>query len=277
MLRKIDRLIVRVPSLPSAVSYYRDVLGLRLVRQDRKVANFRLADDSTELVLHTDPDLPAEAVYYLVDDVRDLYRRRAELKLAFAGPPAQVARGYRAQVKDPFGNVLLLLDRSTEPAGGGAGGGGAAAVEDARSAGAALFPGVEPFQRAKPDVLIGLYEKVGRTADDLPYTPHFESLYGGYAAHFGENKPTRQEVWRHLLNVRKRGNLPKLGEARSRPPQVAPESLLQLRQMLGQDIGKRDRLPYTERFDQLVDEFNRTQPRPLSPHLVWRLVATLAK
>ena len=47
--------------------------------------------------------------------------------------------------------------------------------------------------------------------------------------------------------------------------------------MLGDDIGKRDRLPYTAQFDRLVDEFNKTQARPLSPHLVWRLVATLAK
>ena len=47
--------------------------------------------------------------------------------------------------------------------------------------------------------------------------------------------------------------------------------------MLGEDIGKRDRLPYTDRFDKLVDEFNTTQQRPISPHLVWRLVATLAK
>ena len=42
-------------------------------------------------------------------------------------------------------------------------------------------------------------------------------------------------------------------------------------------MGKRDRLPYTKRFDTLVDSFNKTQARPLSPHLVWRLVATLAK
>ena len=47
--------------------------------------------------------------------------------------------------------------------------------------------------------------------------------------------------------------------------------------MLGADIGKRDRLPYTKRFDEIVDAFNRTQPRAISPHLVWRLVATLAK
>src|SRR6186713_1860392 len=107
MLRKVDRIVLRVPGLPAAVAYYRDVLGLKLVRQDARLASFRLADDSAELVLHTDPDLPG-------DDVRDLYKRRAELKLAFTAPPAQVARGYRATVRDPFGTVLLLLDRSTE-------------------------------------------------------------------------------------------------------------------------------------------------------------------
>src|SRR5436189_294524 len=82
-----------------AVAYYRDVLGLKLVRHDGRLANFKLGDDA-ELVLHADPDLPAEGVYYLVDDVRDLYRRRAELKLTFTSPPTQAARGYRAQVRD---------------------------------------------------------------------------------------------------------------------------------------------------------------------------------
>ena len=58
---------------------------------------------------------------------------------------------------------------------------------------------------------------------------------------------------------------------------MSEEAAAKLRGMLGKDIGKRDRLPYTKRFDEIVDEFNKTQPRPLSPHLVWRLVATLAK
>ena len=269
MLRKIDRLILRVPGLASAVAYYRDVLGLKLVRQDTRVANFRLGDDSTELVLHTDPDLPAEAVYFLVDDVRELYRRRAELKLTFTSPPAQVSRGYRATVKDPFGAVLLLLDRSTEKSGG-------AAIEDAKPSDT-LFAGVEPRVTAKHDELSRIYEGIGRTADDLPYTPHFEKLYGTYAAAYPEPKPTRAEVWRHLLNLRKGGKLPKLGEARSTPPAVSDEDRLKLREMLGADIGKRDRLPYTKRFDEIVDAFNKTQSRPVSPHLVWRLVATLAK
>ena len=261
---------MRVDSLPAAVRYYRDVLGLQLVREDAKLASFRLKDEGTELVLHNDPDLPAEAAYYLVDDVRDLYKRRASLKLTFASPPAPVSRGYRATVKDPFGNVLLLLDRSAE------GSAPAATIEDAKAPGG-LFAGVEQKVPVKREELVRLYEKTARTADDLPYTPHFESLYSAYAARHGETKPTRAEVWRHLLNLRKAGKLPKLGEARSRPPEVSDESVGLLREMLGADIGRRDRLPYTPRFDQLVDSFNKTQPRPLSPHLVWRLVATIAK
>src|SRR5256885_11916606 len=71
MLRNVDRLLLRVPQLQCAVRYYQDVLGLKLLRQNPTIANFQLSDCHTELVLHTDPDLPAEAVYYLVDDVRD--------------------------------------------------------------------------------------------------------------------------------------------------------------------------------------------------------------
>src|SRR5437016_2608860 len=163
MLRKIDRILLRVPSLESALAYYRDTLGLKAIKHDARLATLRLSDCDTELVLHNDPDLPAEAIYYLVDDVRALYANRAKLRLTFISPPSPVSRGHRATARDPFGNVLLLLDRTA------------------------------------------------------------------------------------------------------------------LRKILGRDIGKRDRLPYTKRFDELVDAFNKTQGRPLSPHLVWRLVATLAK
>jgi catechol 2,3-dioxygenase-like lactoylglutathione lyase family enzyme len=271
MLRKVDRIVVRVPNLQSAVAYYRDVLGLKLVRQEKTVASLSLLDHATELILHTEEDLPAEAAYYLVDDVREMFAKRAALKLTFTSPPTPSSRGYRAAAKDPFGNVILLLDRTSE-------GGGKHVVEDARPAGVgALFAGVEQKLKPKNDLLASLYEKTGRTADDLPYTPHFESLFKPYAAAFAEPKPTRQETWRHLLNLRKRGALAKLGEARSKPPEIEPEQAAQLRDMLGDDIGRRDRLPYSERFDTLVDDFNKTQARPLSPHLVWRLVATLAK
>lgn len=269
MLHRIDRIILRVPSISSATVYYRDVLGLKLLRQEAHIAGFMMADGATELVIRDDPDQPADEFYYLVDDVRDLYERRGELQLKFVQAPQQVARGFKAAVKDPFGNVLLLIDRSTEASAGGS-------VEDAAAPGT-LFGGVVLDVTPKRQALIELYVKVGRTADDLPYTPQFEQLYTDYAARHPDPKPTRQEVWRHLLNLRKGGKLPRLGEARTESPSITPEAADILRNLLGDAIGRRDRLPYTPRFDALVDSFNKTQPRPLSPHLVWRLAAKLAK
>jgi catechol 2,3-dioxygenase-like lactoylglutathione lyase family enzyme len=267
MIRRVDRILLRVPQLKAAVGYYRDVLGMTLTREDARIATLRLGDDSAEIVLHADPDLPEQGVYFLVDDVRDTYRRRDELRLTFLSPPVQVSRGYTAAVRDPFGTVLHLLDRSAESS---------AQVEDVQTA-TTLFAGVEVKVAPKRDLLIKLYEQIGRTADDLPYTPHFEQLYEPYAASHSDPKPSRAEVWRHLLNLRKGGKLPKLGDARSKPPALTGESLDQLRRILGSDIGKRDRLPYTARFDELVDSFNQTLPRPLSPHLIWRAIATSAK
>jgi catechol 2,3-dioxygenase-like lactoylglutathione lyase family enzyme len=269
MLKRVDRVILRVPQLDSAVRYYRDTLGLKLIRQDLRIASFQLAGGDGELVLHNDDDLPGEATYYLVDDVRDLYNRREALRLKFQSAPAQVSRGYRAQVRDPFGTVLLLLDRSTETSGG-------KAIEDARTP-EGLFAGVSSKVTIRRDELVKVYEQIGRTADDLPYTPHFETLHRSYTNGMHDPKPSRQEVWRHILNLRKSGKLPKLGDAKSKSPKLAPEHEQRLRELLGADIGKRDRLPYTDRFDKLVNEFNRTQPRRLSPHLVWRIVARLAK
>jgi catechol 2,3-dioxygenase-like lactoylglutathione lyase family enzyme len=284
MLKRVDRVLLRVPQLESAVKYYRDVLGLKpSAKKSATVASFKLDEHGTELVLHADPDLPAEATYFLVEDVRDLYNRRAELQLKFASAPAPVSRGYRATVKDPFGNVLLILDRTAERGGGGGGGGaggagGAGIIEDAKPAGSgALFAGVEPKIAAKKNVLATIYQNIARTADDPPYTPHFESLYASYTKQLGDPKPTRQEVWRHLLNMRKAGDLPKLGPAKSKPPKLDKQEESRLRDLLGDAIGKRDRLPYTPRFDQLVTDFNRPLTKKLSPHLVWRIVAKLAK
>ena len=273
MLRRIDRLLLRVPNLPAAVKFWTDVYGLTLVRQEPAVATLRYPESDAEVLLHADPDLPAEAVFHLVADVRDLYKRRAELRLKFNAPPARVARGYKATVRDPFGTVLLLLDRTLDsPDAPGDGG----ATEDGRVP-SALFPGVEQRHAVRPDALAKVYGTLGRTADDLPYTVHFERLYAAYADAFADPKPEKPEVWRHLLTLRKKGQLPKLGAARSRAPDVPPEALKRLRELVGTSIGRRDRLPYTPRFDEIAEAFNRELPRRLAPHQIWRLIAGLAK
>jgi catechol 2,3-dioxygenase-like lactoylglutathione lyase family enzyme len=269
MLLRIDRVMLRVPNVEAAVKYYCDVLGMRLARQQKDRASLKFATGDAELLLHNDEGLPSGEVYYLVDNVRDLFARKGELKLEFTQRPQQAGRGYRATIKDPYGNAMILIDRSSE--------GGEGAVEDGKGPGA-LFVGVAEKVKPRPDELISIYLKIGRTADDLPYTPDFVRLHAEYCGKFRENKPTEQETWRQLLNLRKARKLPKLGEARSKAPDIEDQEREKLRKLVGEEIGKRDRLPYTEKFARLVDEFNKGRPRDkLSPHLVWRLVATLAK
>lgn len=273
LLMGIDRLVLRVPGVAAAVAFYRDVMGLQVVREEKSFAILRFADGK-EMLLHTSEDLPGEAVFLLVDDVTELYRRRDELRLRFSGKPTRVSRGYKATAKDPFGGVLLLIDRSLEQG----------VHEDARTA-HALFEGVKAKVALKGTLLGRLYARAGRTADDLPYTPQFEQIFAAYSESFVEPRPDRGETWRHLLTLRKRGDLPRLGAARSRPPPADERTVALLRQVLasefGGKIGRRDRLPYSAQFDRIAEAFNRSRARegqdPLAPHQLWRLVALIAK
>src|SRR5580704_1719726 len=133
MFRRIDRIILPVQALPGAVHYYRDVLGMKLVREDKQLAVFLMLDGKTELVLSAGSDLGGEEICYLVDDVRDLYERREELQLKFVQSPRDTAQGVSAVIRDPFGNVMMILDRA----------------EAEEPAGAMLFAGIEPDVPAK--------------------------------------------------------------------------------------------------------------------------------
>jgi catechol 2,3-dioxygenase-like lactoylglutathione lyase family enzyme len=268
VLIRIDRVMLRVPNVEAGIKFYREVMGLKLLAQQKGAAALGFAQGEGELVLHEDENQPSGEVYYLVENVRELFERRSQLKLQFLRPPQAGARGYRANIRDPFGNVMTIVDRTSES--------GGKVVEDGKTVGA-LFAGVQQKVAVKRDELIRVYEQIGRTADDLPYTAEFTKLHMAYSTHFPETKPSEQETWRQLLNLRKAGKLPKLGEARSKAPEIEEHEREKLRKLVGQDIGKRDRLPYTDKFDKLVDEFNKGRSRNLSPHLVWRLVATLAK
>ena len=118
MFRKIDRILLRVPSLPPAVRFYTQTMGLRLIKQDKRLASLAFIDDpDVELILHTDEDLPAEATYYRVDDVRDLYTRRADLKLTFVSPPTRLSLMFTDIAPAAFlasnTSVALVIDSSS--------------------------------------------------------------------------------------------------------------------------------------------------------------------
>jgi argininosuccinate lyase len=148
---------------------------------------------------------------------------------------------------------------------------------DAEEPTQALFESLVPTD-AEDQRLVEAYQHIGRTLDDLPYTDEFERLYRAIDAEArGQSK---RAVFHRLHNLRKAGRLPKVGRSTTSPPRIDSSEEAALRDMVVGavgSLGQRDQLPYTDRFDGLVEQFNARKGRTLDPHDVWRLVAKLAK
>lgn len=67
---------------------------------------------------------------------------------------------------------------------------------------------VQPLD-SRDQELVDAYRLVGRSLDDLPYTEDFERL--SKMLHFDDSNDTRHLLFRRLLNLRKRGQLPRVG------------------------------------------------------------------
>lgn len=140
------------------------------------------------------------------------------------------------------------------------------------------------FETGDDELIISVYRKQGRTLDDLPYTAEFERIYEAMVGDRGADEPlaamTRGELFHRLHNLRKAGRLPRLGRAASQPPtinQQQQQALVELVEAQIERISLRDRLPYTDPFDQIVTALNAQFGTDLAPHDVWRIIAKLAK
>jgi len=276
VLLNVSRIFLRVPNAQAAAKFYSETMGLTVARSKPNAVAMGFPGGGAELVLHEDKQRPDVDIAFAVDDVRTLFAQRDALGLTFLTPPTPAGEGFRATLRDPFGNVMTVLDSGLSKPSNAAGNASSHAPGQ-------LFDddSISPDTNTNlhdREQLIGVYSLIARTADDLPYTPHYEQLYSLYVRKLPTPvKPTHNDVWRMLLTLRKAGKLPRLGPATSKPPAIEPADKQRLRDLLGPDIGKRDRLPYTPRFDAIVAEFNTSFARAYSPHVVWRILATLAK
>ena len=113
MLRKIDCIMLRAENLNAAVAYYQEVFGLRLLWHKGLQVGLGMPETAAEIVLHGDPDVPAEAsVHYLVDDVTSAAAHLAVRGCTILVEPFEIAIGKCVVVADPFGNRLHILDRT---------------------------------------------------------------------------------------------------------------------------------------------------------------------
>lgn len=122
--------------------------------------------------------------------------------------------------------------------------------------------------------LVEAYRAVGRTLDALPYTDDFERLCAAAGA------DDRRAALHALQRLRKAGRLPRLGRAPDHPPRVDAEHERLLEALVVEHagtLGQRDRLPYTEAFDNLLESFNARAGTALNAQDLWRLIARLAK
>ena len=141
------------------------------------------------------------------------------------------------------------------------------------------MPDATLFPTSDDDLLISVYQKQGRTLDDLPYTEAFEALY---TSMYGDvdDAPPRASVFHRLHNLRKAGKLPRMGRAHGERPRITPEQEAILAAKVEDAVGalsKRDQLLYTPNFEQLCTAFNTEAGLELSRHDIWRLIAKLAK
>jgi catechol 2,3-dioxygenase-like lactoylglutathione lyase family enzyme len=109
LFRKIDNVMLRVADLEAALAFYRDRLGHRLIWRTEEAAGLALSETAAELVLHRrlgpETDL-------LVDNVDRAFEAFLNAGGESVQKPFDIAIGRCACVRDPFGNVLVMLDQT---------------------------------------------------------------------------------------------------------------------------------------------------------------------
>jgi predicted enzyme related to lactoylglutathione lyase len=105
----IDCLRLPVRDLDEALRFYSDALGQELEWRSETAAGLRLAEGG-ELVLQTErPEMETDLLVESVPAAVELFVAAGGRVIA---GPFEIQVGLCAVVKDPFGNVLVLLDMS---------------------------------------------------------------------------------------------------------------------------------------------------------------------
>jgi len=109
LFRKLDNLLLRVADLDAAIAFYGDRLGHLVLWRSAEAVGFALPDTDAELVvhLHIGPETDV-----LVEDVDDAFKLFLNAGGEAVEAPFEFAIGRCARVRDPFGNVLVILDQS---------------------------------------------------------------------------------------------------------------------------------------------------------------------
>lgn len=107
VLKKVDAVLVKVPSIQEGLDFYREQLGMQTIWKKEDMAAVRLGD--SELVLSAELDPETDILVESVDHAVKVFENAGGKIIV---PPDEIPVGKVAVVEDPFGNRLTLVDLS---------------------------------------------------------------------------------------------------------------------------------------------------------------------
>jgi catechol 2,3-dioxygenase-like lactoylglutathione lyase family enzyme len=105
LFKKVDAVVVRVPSIEEGLDFYCNELGHILRWKNEDSAAVKLGD--SELVLHTKLDPETDL---LVESVESAIKELVKNGCKILVEPEDLDVGKVAVVSDPFGNKLTIVD-----------------------------------------------------------------------------------------------------------------------------------------------------------------------
>jgi len=129
--------------------------------------------------------------------------------------------------------------------------------------------------RAHEEHVRDLLREATVARDSLPYTDEFSTLREEFYLRTFK-RLSDSEFWTVLVNVAKKGGVRGKKPKETAPP-LKPEDQATLCDLLPMQIGQRDQLPYTEKFDALHVRFCELTGMSLDKHQLWLAVLHLAK
>ena len=107
VLKKINAVLVKVPSIQEGLDFYREQLGLQTFWKKDDMAAVRLGDG--QLVMSTTLDPETNILVESAEHAAKVFEKAGG---KIVSPPEDIAVGKLVIVEDPFGNQLTLLDFS---------------------------------------------------------------------------------------------------------------------------------------------------------------------
>jgi predicted enzyme related to lactoylglutathione lyase len=109
LIKGIDAVLVRVPSLDEGLAFYRDALGHALRWRTADAAGLALGGGGVELVLATGQGPETDL---LVESIDEAMRQFVASGGSVVSGPFEIPVGRGLVVADRFGNELVLLELS---------------------------------------------------------------------------------------------------------------------------------------------------------------------